>query len=828
MARPTVLVVEDNPVTMKLVSVTLTGAGYDVVSAPDGDTALDVMAKGAPDLVLQDILLPDRDGMALVAELRKLPGGAELPIIAYSGFLSKSEEGRALAAGFTALLVKPVEPSRLLRAISFYLPLEGEKRENEETQEKAGAGLRVLVVDDDATQRKLIAFRLSEIGFRVELAAGGDAALEKALEDPPDAIASDLLMPAMNGFALCLAVRGDPALNRIPIVLFSSSPVAEDGRELAKNTGADRVVPRTHDMAVLIEALLDLTARKRNGSAPVHDRPTPRSPAPDTGKAFTHAHRFLKHLEQQAVTSTELIQTCTTQAAGLSVLSSVTDALSRSLEIDSALEDALSCCLEAGGVSAGAVFLADPDGGALRLRAASGFRDDQRDELARFFGQGRLLEEVVREGFAHALPRTPPASVDADLLSRAEARSALLFPLAVHGETLGALFMGSSRRDLTEPDWSHFARTVATQMAQAVSLAGSFARLRASEKRYRSLVEHANDAILSLDAQGKVLEANRRAEDLLGRPARDIVGSRFELIFRCDPRLLLEGRARVRDLEVKRPDGKTVFADVSAGRVETDGAPIVLAIVRDVTGRKRAMERLEKLYLEAADTARACEDFLGIASHELKKPLAALQAQVEAVLLDAHKAPFPAQDLGAALALVREKTLRLEKLVDALLDGSRIAAGRLKLRSEEIDLAGLAREVAARAKDDSDRAGSTIDVRSQGSVVGRWDRARLDVVLSNLLENAIKFGRGAPVSVEVSGDETLARVAVSDQGIGIEPERQARLFERADRTARAQGRGPGLSLWIVRQIVEAHSGKIRVASRPGKGSTFTVEIPRGP
>ena len=111
-------------------------------------------------------------------------------------------------------------------------------------------------------------------------------------------------------------------------------------------------------------------------------------------------------------------------------------------------------------------------------------------------------------------------------------------------------------------------------------------------------------------------------------------------------------------------------------------------------------------------------------------------------------------------------------------------------------------------------------------VVGLWDRVRLDSVIGNLVSNAVKFGEGKPINVSVSCDGSVARIVVTDQGIGIAPEEQARIFGKFERAVSERHYGGfGLGLWVVRQIVEAHGGSIRVASEAGKGSTFVVELP---
>src|SRR5688572_13237153 len=182
-----ILVVEDNATTRKMVRVALGAEGFTVIEAADGASAIELMGKMTPDLVLQDLLLPDMDGFELADKLRAIPGGASVPILACSGFLSRSEDQKATAAGFADLIVKPVEPSRLVETVLAHLP----KRNSGET---SGRGKKVLVVDDDPLQRKLTRVHLAGMGFEVIEAVDGIEGLEAAKRNIPDAIVSDVLM----------------------------------------------------------------------------------------------------------------------------------------------------------------------------------------------------------------------------------------------------------------------------------------------------------------------------------------------------------------------------------------------------------------------------------------------------------------------------------------------------------------------------------------------------------------------------------------------------------------------------------------------------------
>ena len=228
---------------------------------------------------------------------------------------------------------------------------------------------------------------------------------------------------------------------------------------------------------------------------------------------------------------------------------------------------------------------------------------------------------------------------------------------------------------------------------------------------------------------------------------------------------------------------------------------------------------------EAREAIRIRDEFMSIASHELKTPLTPLKLQLGALLAldEAGQQPLPRRSLEIA----DRQVVRLERLVNGLLDVSRIASGRLVLEREEVDLATLVREVGERMRMELRKSGSTCEISAQAPVVGRWDPMRLDQVITNLVSNAIKYGAGRPIRLAVEADDAAARIIVRDEGIGIAPEDLERIFDRYERAVSSRHYGGlGLGLFIAHQIVTAHGGRIRVESAPGQGSTFIVELPR--
>lgn len=239
--------------------------------------------------------------------------------------------------------------------------------------------------------------------------------------------------------------------------------------------------------------------------------------------------------------------------------------------------------------------------------------------------------------------------------------------------------------------------------------------------------------------------------------------------------------------------------------------------------------QLQDALVTVEGALHARDEFLSIASHELKTPITGLLLQVQMFQRFARRLATrdaPIERISAMADTMERQVKRLSQLTHDLLDTSRITSGRLDLRIEKVDLVELTQDIIERFGDEAAVHGSTIHLHADAPVVGEWDRSRLDQVLTNMLSNAIKYGRGEPIQVTVINDGDHARLTVRDHGIGIDAADRERIFDRFERV-RISGDpgGLGLGLYITRQIVNEHGGNIEVDDTPGGGSTFTVALP---
>jgi PAS domain S-box-containing protein len=359
--------------------------------------------------------------------------------------------------------------------------------------------------------------------------------------------------------------------------------------------------------------------------------------------------------------------------------------------------------------------------------------------------------------------------------------------------------------------------------------------LRRAQERYRLLVETVQDyAIFRLEPDGTVASWNVGAERIKGYRADEIIGRHFSRFYppadvaAGKPEAVLrEARERGRYEEEGwriRKDGSRFWADVVLTALLTPSGELwgFVKITRDLTARHAAeAERLRRA--QAEEAVRLRDEFLSIASHELKTPLTALQLQLQSI---PRSSPDLDPRLARKLSRVTRTAERLDTLMSYLLDSSRLATAQFELKRERFALADAVREVVARFRERAIEAGCPVTLSVEAPAPGSWDRVRVEQVVTNLLSNAIKYGAATPVAVRVGVDDQEAVLAVEDRGPGIPEDALPRVFGRFERAASARHYGGlGLGLYVSREIVSAHGGSIAAQNVPGGGARFVVRLP---
>jgi PAS domain S-box-containing protein len=806
-----ILIVEDNAVTRKMMRLALQAEGYSVLEAEDGQTALRLAAEHPPAIVLLDCKLPDLDGLEVARRLRALI--PSLSVLAVTGWTG-ADEARILSAGFSDVLVKPILPSHLIETVKRYL--------GHAPPRASPTGRTVLLVDDDPTQRKLGQLALTNAGFDVFVAEDGVAALRLAQQHRPDAILSDVLMPKMDGFSLCKAIRADRSLARVPIVLVSAHYLEEEDRQLAARFGATRYVSRTAGLDDVVRAVLDAI------DSAVAETIAP--PPDDLQDAYLR--RIAHQLERQAIIGAGLARQVSLQATALSVLDGLSDSLSRQLDPESALGETLAECLDAAGLSVGTILLRGADNELIvKAHVGSAVRQDWTAH------DGLFLRAIHGGGLL--VPSAAAGSEGDALLSAMGVASALAVPIVARDEALGILLLASNRTDLAGTEGESFvraARSVSTQLGQALALSRMFSKLVAAEQRYRALLENARDAIGILSPDGVILEANRGWERVMGTPRAQMVGHRVSEFAPDDgkgvrqseyEKAIAQGGGSVPPMFLRRPDGTEVHVEMSRTVVEVGGERYVLAIGRDVTDRLRLEEQLRQ-----AQKMEAIGNLAGGIAHDFNNLLSIILSYTS-LALDELK---PSDRIRDDLEEVKRAGERSADLTRQLLAFSR----RQVLQPRVLDLNPI---LTGMEKMLRRLLGEAVELSMLTSTpIGKVyaDPGQIEQVVMNLAVNARDaMPDGGKLTIETADvdldSDDAARnevtpgpyvmLAVTDTGIGMEAATRAHIFEPFF-TTKEKGKGTGLGLATVFGIVKQSGGHIEVNTEPGRGTGFMVYLPR--
>ena len=355
-----------------------------------------------------------------------------------------------------------------------------------------------------------------------------------------------------------------------------------------------------------------------------------------------------------------------------------------------------------------------------------------------------------------------------------------------------------------------------------------------AEEDFHMIFDSIPNAILAIvNSKGTIVLVNHQAELIFGYSTEELIGKPIEILvperYRPNhhglrnkymeeptPRQLGVGR----DLFARHKDGREIPVEIGLSPIKSRGDILVLAIITDITVRK-------KIEIELRTAVETRDEFLSIASHELKTPLTSLNLSLQLLCKLANH-----EESSSKINLMCDRAmgacLSLSQLLNDLLDVTRIRAGKLRLEKQEMDIKAILIECVSNFTQEATMRGSKIFIIVEQNIVGKWDPMRIQQIISNLLSNAIKYGEGSPIEVTLSADLGMVRLQVKDYGMGISREMQTKIFERFQRAVSNKNiTGLGLGLYIVRQIVEAHGGSISVEGELGKGSLFIVELPLG-
>jgi PAS domain S-box-containing protein len=380
-----------------------------------------------------------------------------------------------------------------------------------------------------------------------------------------------------------------------------------------------------------------------------------------------------------------------------------------------------------------------------------------------------------------------------------------------------------------------------------------------AERRFRELLEAAPDAIIEVDREGRIVLMNALTEKMFGYGREELIGQTVEALMPVElQHTHIQHRAEYwrnpltrpmgtnLSLLARRKDGSAFPVEISLSPVGSEKGFRVTAIIRDVSERKQAEQEIRRIQerftaelaaknrelqqrsREAERASQLKSEFLASMSHELRTPLHTIIGFAE-LMLEEDAEPLTSQQ-RRFLGHVQQDSRHLLELINDLLDLSKIEAGRLELRPEEVGLFSALAEVLNSIRPLAVSRSITLEEPEPQTVILHADPLRIKEILYNLLSNAVKFTpAGGRVWVTVEQDHDMIHVAVNDTGMGIKPEEQQAIFDKfyqTGSTTRGVREGTGLGLAITKHLVEMHGGTIGVESEPGKGSKFKFSLPK--
>jgi two-component system phosphate regulon sensor histidine kinase PhoR len=532
----------------------------------------------------------------------------------------------------------------------------------------------------------------------------------------------------------------------------------------------------------------------------------------------------------------------------------VAAALNHPLDLKETLDTAVEALTAALGADHSAILLADGEQKMLRVASARGYIQDVTGEFALLPIEAPLAPCLAfrtrKVQISQDIPTSAHHAPLSRLLGQPDIQASLAAPLLVEDQTLGVLLYSYAQPHQFSIDEQQVARAIADQIALAVVNArlyeevADYAAWQENERRILQAVIDALPAGVTLrDKAGKLFMYNQAALHLAINCA-EVEEARLERQAPVEPVWQLVGPGSEPDERVELPSqlavetGEPVRAQLSLRQGDGRVVPVLVnaAPVRDADGNLTRGVAVFQDITALKELERHKDEFISVASHELRGPLTVIRGQAQLLLRQLRRQekqgelPPDMLHIMESVESIESQTARLNDLVSDLLDVSRIQSGKLTLQRGPVELMALVSKVVQHWKPASASHTLILEAVPTEEVVGRWDVKRVEQILNNLLGNAVKYSpEGGRVTVRVQVDRHNKQVLleVQDEGMGIPPEASSHLFERFYRAGNVSNiSGTGLGLYISRQLATAHGGDLWATS-PGleQGSTFSLRLP---
>ena len=526
------------------------------------------------------------------------------------------------------------------------------------------------------------------------------------------------------------------------------------------------------------------------------------------------------------------------RARELSALLVVTQTATQSLDTEKILNDTLDKSLEILGFEIGYIRILDQKAGGMVVSVARGLSSPEFLKTVVYLDSshrsiGKIVFETRQPYISSDIQKDDKSKFQHGFMLREGIVSAAFVPIMSKNRFLGMMMVGSFKLHGFSQYEIDLLMAFGSQIGTALENARLYDEVSKGKAYIENLVENAADLIISTNLDDHILTWNRGAEVLFGYRKDEVIGKHLSILLPPERfHELEEMRAKVqisgalRDIEVrgKKKDGVIIYLSLSVSPIRDLEGKIVgfLRVAKDITEKKRYERRLKEL-----DKMKS--DFVSNVSHELRTPLTSIKGSVDN-MLDGLTGSLNEKQIRY-LNRIKSNTDRLSRLINDLLDLSRIESGRVEVRPTTLPLTALAEEVAEHMKALAAEKLIRIEVPPLDPSVTVWaDRDKVTQVLMNLIGNAVKFtpqdGK-ITVALEKNGNDYI-QISVADTGPGILPEEQNKIFSKFYQVAnidKKKPKGSGLGLAISKALVEMHGGKIWMDSEVGRGSTFYFTLP---
>ncbi|HHV62506.1 MAG TPA: response regulator [Firmicutes bacterium] len=679
-------------------------------------------------------------------------------------------------------------------------------------------GVLIVAAENDRYLRGL-GDHLRDAGVATVFAQDGEMAFIKAQSMKPDLMVTDILIPKLNGLELCNRIKGSPETRGVK-VLISSMLMA---RERCLEAGADAFLPRTASRAQLARAVFGMLGLDVERDV-IQDKLQKLMKLRKVIRAMTSLSDpafMLKEVIKQVAEILDASGCAVLVKRGADILE-----LGPSVGVDKEMVEDFT-----GNISDGIARIANRLWGAGSLASGSGTAAESGSRVATGATEAAQWETLISAPLIEGNDRLIGILVavasgagcemgaeDEEVISALADLLTIAIRISRLQERIGVDAFNRDSLCSEEPQGSN----------------GYQGYKDVITSLYDTVVKQMTDGIIVCDATGRIIQANRAAQRLLGLDAASM--SKFTLDAPEIGLTTLDGKSPPHDefpvnislRTCRRVTGKEfslkrwgIIIELSTFPLKTEECRVVgvVAVLRDITQRWE----LEKMKT----------NFVSVASHELRTPLTSIRAYVQLML--AGRMGQVDEKWRGALEVVSRNVERMTNIINDILDVARVGEGRLPLNKTEIDLADVAFMAVLEMGTLAANKNINIETQIPHGVIGEWDRQRLHQVFANLLDNAIKFTPpGGKIYVRVRAEGGAVHVEVQDTGRGINPSELTRIFEPFYQAGVGGGagepddrgaRGVGLGLAICKGIIEGHGGRIWAESYEGKGTTFHFTLP---